>query len=51
MKNFNFILTYEQAMDICEFYGKDVTKLAEYEILELVDKFIDDCTHNVSFDD
>lgn len=42
MENINFILTYEQAKDICEHYGEDITELEEWEIGELVDRLIDD---------
>lgn len=42
MENINFILTYEQAKDICEHYGKDISKLEEWEIEELLDRLIDD---------
>jgi hypothetical protein len=42
MDNINFILTYEQAKDICEHYGEDITQMEEFEICELVDRLIDD---------
>jgi hypothetical protein len=42
MENIDFILTYEQAKDICDHYGKDITKMENWEIGELVDKLIDD---------
>lgn len=42
MENINFILTYEQAKDICEHYGEDISQMEEWEICELVDRLIDD---------
>lgn len=42
MKNIDFILTYEQAKDIYEHYGKDIASMENWEIGELVDKLIDE---------
>lgn len=42
MENINFVLTHEQAKDICEHYGKDISNMEEWEIGELVDRLIDD---------
>ena len=42
MENINFVLTHEQAEDICKHYGKDIDKMEEWEIGELVDTLIDD---------
>lgn len=42
MDNINFTLTYEQAKDICEYYGANISEMADWEICELLDKLIDD---------
>ena len=42
MKNINYILIHETAKDICEYYNADINTLEEWEICELVDKFIDE---------
>jgi len=42
MENINFILTYEQAKDICEHYEKNISNMEEWEICELVDRLIDE---------
>lgn len=42
MNNINFVLTYEQAKDICEHYGEDITQMEEWEIGGLVDRLIDE---------
>lgn len=38
----NFVLTREQAKDICEYYHKDITSMDDWEIEELLDRLIDD---------
>lgn len=35
-------LTLEQAESLCKFYNKDINNLEEYEITELLDRFIDE---------
>lgn len=35
-------LTLEQAEALCKYYNKDIKQLEEYEISELLDKFIDE---------
>lgn len=42
MKDINFTLTYEQAMDICEHFGKNIDELEDWEICELLDRLIDE---------
>lgn len=42
MDNINFILTYEQAKDICAHYGVDIAQMEEWEICELLDRLIDE---------
>ena len=42
MENINFVLTHEQAEDICKHYGKNIAELENWEIGELVDRLIDD---------
>lgn len=42
MENISFILTYEQAKDICEHYNENIAEMEEWEIGELVDRLIDD---------
>ena len=42
MENINFVLTYEQAKDICDHYGANIEEMENWEIGELVDKLIDD---------
>ena len=42
MENINFILTPDQARDICEFYDENMDALDEWEICELVDRIIDE---------
>ena len=43
-----FHLTLEQAEQICKHYNKNINELEEYEICELLDKFIDENTLNVN---
>ncbi len=40
MKDINFILTREQAEDICKHYGVDITKVEDWEVCELLDSLI-----------
>ena len=40
--NITFILTREQAEDICKYYNKDITTMEDWEIGELLDKLIDE---------
>ena len=42
MNGINFLLTYEQAKDICEHYGEDISNMEEWEVCELLDRLIDD---------
>lgn len=42
MENINFILTYEQAEDICNHYGKNIEEMEGWQIGELLDALIDD---------
>ena len=42
MENINFILTREQAMDICKYYNVDYATMEDWEICELLDRLIDD---------
>ena len=35
-------LTLEQTESLCKFYNKDINNLEEYEITELLDRFIDE---------
>ena len=42
MENINYTLIPETAKDICEYYNVDINTLEEWEICELVDKFIDE---------
>ena len=42
MKNIYFIISDEQAKDICEHYGKNREDLEDYEVEELLDRLIDD---------
>lgn len=37
-----FHLTLEQAEALCKYYNKDIKQLEEYEISELLDKFINE---------
>ena len=37
-----FHLTQDQAETICKHYGKDMSILEEYEITELLDRYIDE---------
>ena len=41
-ENIDFVITYEQAKDICEHYGMDVSTMENWEISELLDRLIDD---------
>ena len=45
MGNIEFILTYEQAQAICEYYGEDITEMEDWEINELLDKLIDETVY------
>ncbi len=38
--NINFILTREQAKDICEHYEKNIAELEDWQICELLDDLI-----------
>ena len=42
MENINFMLTGEQAKDICKHYGKDIKEMEDWEVCELLDRLIDD---------
>lgn len=42
MGNIHFILTREQAEDICKHYDYDIDTLEDFEICELLDRLIDD---------
>jgi hypothetical protein len=42
MENINYTLIHETAKDICEHYNVDIVNLEEWEICELVDRFIDE---------
>lgn len=35
-------ITMEQAQKICEYYGKDINKIEEYEIGDMLDQIIKD---------
>lgn len=35
-------LTLEQAEALCKYYNKDIKQLEEYEISELLDRFMDE---------
>ena len=37
-----FHLTLEQAEALCKYYNKDIKQLEEYEISELLDRFINE---------
>ena len=41
MEKINYILTEEQARDICAYFHKDYEKMEDYEICELLDELID----------
>jgi len=38
-----FVLIKEQAKELCEIYGIDYETAEDWEIIELIDKAIDDC--------
>lgn len=40
--NIMFIFTFEQQKKVCEYFGKDIGNMEDYEIDELLDKVIDD---------
>lgn len=42
MENMNYILTPDAAAAICEHYGQDINTLETWEIMELVDKALDE---------
>ena len=42
MENMNYILTPDVAAAICEHYGQDINTLETWEIMELVDKALDE---------
>ena len=42
MENITFVLTPEQAEDICKHFGENINELEEYEICELLDRLIDE---------
>lgn len=41
MNSIDYKITLEQAEIICKYFNKDINKLEEYEICELLDKVID----------
>ena len=47
----SFNVTKEQAIKICEHFGKDINKMEDYEVCELLDKIIDNLTVNDLEDD
>ena len=46
-EKFEYKLTYEQAEIICEAVGVDIKTLANWEIGELIDKFIDEAVERL----
>lgn len=44
-KTINYILLSETAAEICEFYGENIENLEEWQVCELVDRFIDEKLH------
>lgn len=46
MKNINFILTPDQAEDICDYYRKDINDMQDWEICELLDDLIGKVIYN-----
>lgn len=42
MENINYILINETAKDICKYYNLNIDSLEEWEICELLDRFIDE---------
>lgn len=42
MENITFIITPEQAKDICKHYGANIEEMQDWEIGELLDRLIDD---------
>lgn len=45
MENITYTLIHETAKDICNYYNVDINSLEEWEICELVDRFIDEMLH------
>jgi hypothetical protein len=45
MEQINFIITNEQAEDICKHYGKHTNELEDWQICELLDRLIDDAIY------
>lgn len=45
MENIEFILTPEQAKDICKHYGANYEEMQNWEIAELLDRLIDDAIY------
>lgn len=45
MENINYVLTYEMAKDICEYFNEDIAYLEEWEVCELVDRLIDEALY------
>ena len=41
-ESINYVITREQAKDICNFYGKNANELEDWQIEELLDRLIDD---------
>lgn len=38
----SFGITLDQAKRICEYYGKDINKVEEYEVCDMLDQIIKD---------
>lgn len=45
MEQINFIITREQAEDICKYYDKHPNELEDWQICELLDRLIDDAIY------
>ena len=45
MEQINFIITRDQAEDICKHYGKNMNELEDWQICELLDTMIDDAIY------
>lgn len=44
-KTIDYILLFEVAAEICKLYDEDINKLEEWQVCELVDRFIDEKLH------
>lgn len=46
MEDVKYTLVADTAKEICEKYGKDITKLEDWQVCELLDRLIDEALYS-----